>query len=157
MMEMRASRMMRTFSISTKVHAADSLLKLVSELKQTAMFSGFASPNDHGEQRTEEFTEQAEKTECMLSRIGEEAAASHIIILLQKEPVVCLLTAKKQCPKHVYYQFFFPLGFPSHLLLLSIFVYLEGILIVWLMDKQSIDEKANLVPTYYYFYEAFYK
>ncbi|KAH0690139.1 hypothetical protein R3W88_008963 [Solanum pinnatisectum] len=67
MMEMRASRM---------VHAADSLLKLVSELKQTAMFSGFASLNDHVEQRTEEFTEQAEKTECMLSRIGEEAAAS---------------------------------------------------------------------------------
>ncbi|XP_059304604.1 mediator of RNA polymerase II transcription subunit 22a [Lycium barbarum] len=67
MMEMRASRM---------VQAADSLLKLVSELKQTAMFSGFASLNDHVEQRTEEFTEQAEKTECMLSRIGEEAAAS---------------------------------------------------------------------------------
>ncbi|KAM3381811.1 mediator of RNA polymerase II transcription subunit 22a isoform X1 [Capsicum galapagoense] len=67
MMEMRASRM---------VHAADSLLKLVSELKQTAMFSGFASLNDHVEQRTEEFMEQAEKTEYMLSRIGEEAAAS---------------------------------------------------------------------------------
>ncbi|CAN4087580.1 unnamed protein product [Withania somnifera] len=67
MMEMRASRM---------INAADSLLKLVSELKQTAMFSGFASLNDHVEQRTEEFTEQAEKTECMLSRIGEEAAAS---------------------------------------------------------------------------------
>ncbi|XP_009768400.1 mediator of RNA polymerase II transcription subunit 22a-like [Nicotiana tabacum] len=67
MMEMRASRM---------VQAADTLLKLVSELKQTAIFSGFASLNDHVEQRTEEFTEQAEKTECMLSRIGEEAAAS---------------------------------------------------------------------------------
>ncbi|XP_055825958.1 mediator of RNA polymerase II transcription subunit 22a-like isoform X2 [Solanum dulcamara] len=61
---------------AARVHAADSLLKLVSELKQTAMFSGFASLNDHVEQRTEEFTKQTEKTECMLSRIGEEAAAS---------------------------------------------------------------------------------
>ncbi|WRX24776.1 Mediator of RNA polymerase II transcription subunit 22 - like 1 [Theobroma cacao] len=42
MMEMRAARM---------VQAADSLLKLVSELKQTAIFSGFASLNDHVEQR----------------------------------------------------------------------------------------------------------
>ncbi|KAJ4719220.1 Mediator of RNA polymerase II transcription subunit [Melia azedarach] len=67
MMEMRASRM---------VQAADSLLKLVSELKQTAIFSGFASLNDHVEQRTNEFNRQAEKTERMLARIGEEAAAS---------------------------------------------------------------------------------
>nr|GEZ42023.1 mediator of RNA polymerase II transcription subunit 22A-like [Tanacetum cinerariifolium] len=36
MMEVRAARM---------VQAADSLLKLVSELKQTAIFSGFASLN----------------------------------------------------------------------------------------------------------------
>ncbi|OIT27611.1 mediator of rna polymerase ii transcription subunit 22b [Nicotiana attenuata] len=56
-----------------QVQAADTLLKLVSELKQTTIFSGFASLNDHAEQRTEEFTEQAEKTKCMLSRIGEEA------------------------------------------------------------------------------------
>ncbi|GAB4846166.1 Mediator of RNA polymerase II transcription subunit 22a [Ancistrocladus abbreviatus] len=46
MMEVRAARM---------VLAADSLLKLVSELKQTAIFSGFASLNDHVEQRTAEF------------------------------------------------------------------------------------------------------
>ncbi|KAK3205495.1 hypothetical protein Dsin_019541 [Dipteronia sinensis] len=67
MMEMRASRM---------VQAADSLLKLVSELKQTAIFSGFASLNDHVEQRINEFNQQAEKTDRMLGRIGEEAAAS---------------------------------------------------------------------------------
>ncbi|KAB1210407.1 Mediator of RNA polymerase II transcription subunit 22b [Morella rubra] len=66
MMEMRAARM---------VQAADSLLKLVSELKQTAIFSGFASLNDHVEQRTVEFHNQAEKTECVLARVGEEAAA----------------------------------------------------------------------------------
>lgn len=67
MMEMRAARM---------VQAADSLLKLVSELKQTAIFSGFASLNDHVDQRIDEFNEQAEKTDHMLARIGEEAAAS---------------------------------------------------------------------------------
>ncbi|KAK2640931.1 hypothetical protein Ddye_022694 [Dipteronia dyeriana] len=67
MMEMRASRM---------VQAADSLLRLVSELKQTAIFSGFASLNDHVEQRINEFNQQAEKTDRMLGRIGEEAAAS---------------------------------------------------------------------------------
>ncbi|KAG9130250.1 hypothetical protein Leryth_004240 [Lithospermum erythrorhizon] len=66
MMEMRASRM---------VQAADSLLKLVSELKQTAIFSGFASLNDHVEQRTEEFNQQAEKSDRLLANIGEEAAA----------------------------------------------------------------------------------
>ncbi|KAF3616906.1 Mediator of RNA polymerase II transcription subunit 22a [Capsicum annuum] len=40
------------------------------------MFSGFASLNDHVDQRTEDFTEQAEEIECILSRIEEEAAAS---------------------------------------------------------------------------------
>jgi mediator of RNA polymerase II transcription subunit 22 len=48
----------------------------VSELKQTAIFSGFASLNDHVDQRTAEFNQQAEKTDRMLARIGEEAAAS---------------------------------------------------------------------------------
>lgn len=48
----------------------------MSELKQTAIFSGFASLNDHVEQRTVEFNQQAEKTDRMLARIGEEAAAS---------------------------------------------------------------------------------
>ncbi|XVF29956.1 hypothetical protein REPUB_Repub16aG0015700 [Reevesia pubescens] len=67
MMEMRAARM---------VQASDSLLKLVSELKQMAIFSGFASLNDHVEQRTVEFNQQEEKTDRMLARIGEEAAAS---------------------------------------------------------------------------------
>ncbi|CAH9097206.1 unnamed protein product [Cuscuta europaea] len=67
MMEVRASRM---------VQAADSLLKLVSELKQTAIFSGFASLNDHVEQRTEEFNQLAEKTDRALARVGEEAAAT---------------------------------------------------------------------------------
>ncbi|XP_021904990.1 mediator of RNA polymerase II transcription subunit 22b-like [Carica papaya] len=67
MMEIRAARM---------AQAADSLLKLVSELKQTAIFSGFASLNDHVEQRTSEFNREAEKTNRMLARIGEESAAS---------------------------------------------------------------------------------
>ncbi|KAJ8762855.1 hypothetical protein K2173_022984 [Erythroxylum novogranatense] len=67
MMEMRASRM---------VQAADSLLKLVSELKQTAVFSGFASLNDHVDQRISEFNQLAEKSDNMLARVGEEAAAS---------------------------------------------------------------------------------
>ncbi|CAA2969058.1 mediator of RNA polymerase II transcription subunit 22a-like [Olea europaea subsp. europaea] len=67
MMEMRAARM---------VQAADSLLKLVSELKQTAIFSGFASLNDHVDQRTEEFNKLTEKTNSELARIGEEAVAS---------------------------------------------------------------------------------
>ncbi|RZC50866.1 hypothetical protein C5167_019288 [Papaver somniferum] len=65
MMEMRGARM---------VQAADSLLKLVSELKQTAIFSGLASLNERVEQQTAAFDQQAEKTEQMLSRIGEEAA-----------------------------------------------------------------------------------
>ncbi|KAI3794766.1 hypothetical protein L1987_37403 [Smallanthus sonchifolius] len=67
MMEVRAAKM---------VQAADSLLKLVSELKQTAIFSGFASLNDHVEKRTTELNQQAEKTDRMLARIGEDAAAS---------------------------------------------------------------------------------
>uniref|UniRef100_A0A2P2NQT7 Mediator of RNA polymerase II transcription subunit 22a-like n=1 Tax=Rhizophora mucronata TaxID=61149 RepID=A0A2P2NQT7_RHIMU len=67
MMEMRAARM---------VQAADSLLKLVSELKQTAIFSGFASLNDHVDQRISEFNQLAEKTDRMLARVGEEAAGS---------------------------------------------------------------------------------
>ncbi|KAK9282162.1 hypothetical protein L1049_005074 [Liquidambar formosana] len=59
-----------------RVQAADSLLKLVSEFKQTAIFSGLASLNDHVEQRTAVFNQQAEKSDRMLARIGEEAAAS---------------------------------------------------------------------------------
>ncbi|KAG8367588.1 hypothetical protein BUALT_Bualt16G0087700 [Buddleja alternifolia] len=67
MMEMRAARM---------VQAGGSLLKLVSELKQTAIFSGFASLNDHVDQRIEEFNKLEENTNCRLGRIGEEAAGS---------------------------------------------------------------------------------
>ncbi|WVY99836.1 hypothetical protein V8G54_025906 [Vigna mungo] len=67
MMEMRSARM---------VQAADSLLKLVSELKQTAIFSGFVSLNDHVEQRRIEFNQLVEKTDHTLSKVGEEAAAN---------------------------------------------------------------------------------
>ncbi|KAK2975501.1 hypothetical protein RJ640_005240, partial [Escallonia rubra] len=67
MMEMRAAKM---------VQAADSLLKLMSDLKQTATFSGFASLNDHVEQSASELNHLAENTDRMLSRIGEEAVAS---------------------------------------------------------------------------------
>ncbi|XP_047257994.1 mediator of RNA polymerase II transcription subunit 22b-like, partial [Capsicum annuum] len=65
-----------------KIHAfriiltVESLLKLVSVLKKISMFSRFASLNDHVDQRPEEFSEQAEKIECILSRIEEEAVAS---------------------------------------------------------------------------------
>ncbi|KAJ6350492.1 hypothetical protein OIU78_006625 [Salix suchowensis] len=61
---------------AARAQAADSLLKLVSELKQTAIFSGFASLNDHVDQRIGEFTQLAEKTDSLLARVGEEAAAS---------------------------------------------------------------------------------
>ncbi|KAF6149160.1 hypothetical protein GIB67_026016 [Kingdonia uniflora] len=67
LMETRGARM---------VQAAESLLKLVSELKQTAIFSGFASLNEHVEKRIIEFNQQSVKTEHMLARIGEEAATS---------------------------------------------------------------------------------
>ncbi|KAK1315116.1 Mediator of RNA polymerase II transcription subunit 22a [Acorus calamus] len=66
-MEMRAARV---------VQAADSLLKLVSELKQTAIFLNFASLNEHVEQRMAEFNQQAERTDRLLEKIGEQAAAS---------------------------------------------------------------------------------
>lgn len=51
-------------------------MKLVSELKQTAIFSGFASLNDHVEQRIAEFDQEAEKTNRLLARIGDDASAS---------------------------------------------------------------------------------
>ncbi|GFQ05920.1 mediator of RNA polymerase ii transcription subunit 22a, partial [Phtheirospermum japonicum] len=59
-----------------QVQAADSLLKLVSELKQTAIFSGLASLNDHVDQRTDEFNKLTDNTNGKLARIGEEVAAS---------------------------------------------------------------------------------
>ncbi|KAF3613108.1 Mediator of RNA polymerase II transcription subunit 22b [Capsicum annuum] len=51
-MKIRAFRM---------VHEDESLLKLVLELKKIARFSGFASLNDHMDQRTGEFTKPTEK------------------------------------------------------------------------------------------------
>lgn len=48
----------------------------MSELKQTAIFSGLASLNDHVEQRIGEFNKLAEKTDITLGRVGEEAAAT---------------------------------------------------------------------------------
>ncbi|XP_078445662.1 mediator of RNA polymerase II transcription subunit 22a-like [Wolffia australiana] len=66
-MEMRAARM---------VQAADSLLKLVSELKQTAIFSNFTSLNEQVESRIFEFDQLSNKTSYLLEKIGEEAAAS---------------------------------------------------------------------------------
>ncbi|CAO2171336.1 unnamed protein product [Urochloa humidicola] len=64
---MRAARM---------VHSADSLLKLVSELKRTAIFSGLASLNENVDRTIELLGQQADGTERMLERIGQEAAAS---------------------------------------------------------------------------------
>ncbi|XP_044467016.1 mediator of RNA polymerase II transcription subunit 22b-like [Mangifera indica] len=81
MMEMRAFRM---------VQAADSLLKLVSELKQTAIFSGFASLNDYVERRTNEFNQPAEKTDRIMLELEKRQrlvsrSSKHIIILLPRE------------------------------------------------------------------------
>ncbi|CAN6451268.1 unnamed protein product [Victoria cruziana] len=66
-MEVRAARV---------VQAADSLLKLISELKQTAIFSGFASLSDHVKQRKLELGQQSEKTERLLATISEQMVAS---------------------------------------------------------------------------------
>ncbi|KAH9623385.1 hypothetical protein KSS87_011093 [Heliosperma pusillum] len=66
MMEVHAAKM---------VQAAESLLKLVSELKQTAIFSGIASLNNHVEVRRAEFNKLSEETDNTLGSIGEEAAA----------------------------------------------------------------------------------
>ncbi|KAK8933773.1 Mediator of RNA polymerase II transcription subunit 22a [Platanthera zijinensis] len=66
-MEIRAAR---------KVQAADSLLKLVSELKQTAFFSGFASLNENVERRIGEVNRLEEITDRLLERVGGEVAAN---------------------------------------------------------------------------------
>lgn len=47
----------------------------MSELKQTAIFSGFALLNEHVEQRITEFHQQEDKTDRLLEKIGEQAAA----------------------------------------------------------------------------------
>ena len=66
MMEMRAARM---------AQAADSLLNLVSELKHTAIFAGFASLNDHVDHRSAELDRHQESSDRILARLGDEAAA----------------------------------------------------------------------------------
>ncbi|KAJ8458559.1 hypothetical protein OPV22_031485 [Ensete ventricosum] len=66
-MEIRAARM---------VQAAESLRNLVSELKQTAMFSGFGSLNENVDRRIAEFNRLEEGSERLLERVGEQAAAS---------------------------------------------------------------------------------
>ncbi|KAG0554978.1 hypothetical protein KC19_12G134600 [Ceratodon purpureus] len=58
------------------VQAADSLLKLVSELKQSAVFSDFLSLNRSINQRIVKFGELSEDTDKLLLNIGEEVAAS---------------------------------------------------------------------------------
>jgi mediator of RNA polymerase II transcription subunit 22 len=59
-----------------QVHSADSVLKLVSELKRTAIFSGLASLSENVDRRIEVLNQQAEGTDRILERIGQEAAAS---------------------------------------------------------------------------------
>lgn len=72
------------------VQAADSLLKLVSELKQTAVFSDFKSLTEQIEQRVGKFENQCEETDRLLSDIGEQAAValkeleSHYYLSLHK-------------------------------------------------------------------------
>ncbi|CAM6116419.1 unnamed protein product [Calypogeia fissa] len=66
-MEVHASRV---------VQAADSLLKLVSELKQTAVFSDFTALNEQIEKRSATFVHLNEETEQLLMSVGEEVAAS---------------------------------------------------------------------------------
>jgi mediator of RNA polymerase II transcription subunit 22 len=58
------------------VQAADSLLKLVSELKQTAVFSDFTALNEQIEKRSATFVHLNEDTDQLLMSVGEEVAAS---------------------------------------------------------------------------------
>ncbi|KAI5060073.1 hypothetical protein GOP47_0024493 [Adiantum capillus-veneris] len=72
------------------VQAADSLLKLVSELKQTAVFSDFKSLNEQIEQRVKQFEKHNEESDCILGTISEQAAIalkeleSHYYLSLHK-------------------------------------------------------------------------
>lgn len=59
-----------------QVQAAESLRNLVSELKQTAIFSGFGSLNENVDRRIAEFNRLEEGSERLLERVGEQAAAS---------------------------------------------------------------------------------
>ena len=65
---------MRYFNM--QVQAADSLLNLVSELKQSAVFSDFWSLNRSINQRIIKFGEQSQGTEKLLVNIGDKVASS---------------------------------------------------------------------------------
>ncbi|KAL2653689.1 hypothetical protein R1flu_021817 [Riccia fluitans] len=58
------------------VQAAESLLKLVSELKQTAVFSDFIALNEQIEKRSAKFVQLTEDTEQLLVGVGDQIAAS---------------------------------------------------------------------------------
>lgn len=66
-MEVHASRV---------VQAADSLLQLVSELKQSAVFSDFLSLNRSINQQIIKFGEQSQETDRLLVSVGEIVATS---------------------------------------------------------------------------------
>ena len=59
-----------------QVQGADSLLKLVSELKQSAVFSDFLSLNRSINQRIVKFGELSQDTDKLLVNVGDEVAAS---------------------------------------------------------------------------------
>lgn len=61
---------------SLQVQAADSLLKLVSELKQSAVFSDFLSLNRSINQRIIKLGELSQDADKLLVNIGEEITAS---------------------------------------------------------------------------------
>jgi hypothetical protein len=70
MMKMARRRMYQLFNLdffifpySIQVHSTDSLLKLVLELKRTAMFSRLTSLNENVDRRIEVLRQQAEGTE----------------------------------------------------------------------------------------------
>lgn len=66
----------QVLSSAVQVQAADSLLKLVSELKQSAVFSDFLSLNRSINQRIVKFGEQSQDSDKLLFNLGDEIAAS---------------------------------------------------------------------------------
>ncbi|KAK8931035.1 Mediator of RNA polymerase II transcription subunit 22a [Platanthera zijinensis] len=60
----------------SNVQASDSLLKFVSEQKQTTIFLGFASLNENVKRRIGEFNWLEQSTDRLLERVGGEVAAS---------------------------------------------------------------------------------
>lgn len=69
-------RCTQMYSSAAQVQAADSLLKLVSELKQSAVFSDFLSLNRSINQRIIKFGELCHDTDKLLVNIGDEVTAS---------------------------------------------------------------------------------